>query len=197
MINMLKKDKEFKEAIGAFIIAFSEFEFGLVFLCTMTEFNLLNKNSYIKKYMGFEFSKKMDHLTQFIDEYLPEIKSIWDNIKQEIGQLNRERKFLVHGHMAYGLPNETITTYIRQNNKVITGNSQVIPKNQTVSEIEGFTNRLHHLNTGENGINGEFHTFFTKTRINKWNKLVSDENKILYRVNAETVSEWKGRVSDQ
>jgi hypothetical protein len=31
MIDVRKNDKEFKEAIGAFIIAFSELEYGLAF----------------------------------------------------------------------------------------------------------------------------------------------------------------------
>ena len=179
------KDKEFKEAIGSFIIAFSELEFGLVFLCSMTEFDIRQKDNYIVKYLGFPFEKKTQHLTDFIAQQLPEIKSIWDKLKAEMDSLNLERRFLVHGFMSYSLPNETITTHIKQGKQVTT-------KNQTLDEIRSFTNRLHHLNTGENGINGEFHTLFTKTRINSWNSLVNDDNKIIYQVNNEIISDWKG-----
>lgn len=185
-MDIFKNDKEFKQAIGAFIIAFSELEFGLVFLCSMTEFDVRKKDEYVTKYLGFTFERKMQHLTEFITEDLNELTPIWEKLKSEIGQLNRERRFLVHGFMTYYLPQETITTHVKENGKVIT-------KKQSKEEIEGFTNRLHHLNTGENGINGEFHTLFTKTRIDKWNDLVNEDNKIIYRVNSEVVSKWTGK----
>lgn len=185
MTDIWENDKNFKEAIGSFIIAFSELEFGLVFLCAMTEFDIRQKDNYITKYLGFTFEKKVQHLSTFIEESLTEIKPIWDILKSEIGQLNRERRFLVHGFMSYSLPHETITTHVKESGKVIT-------KNQTLEEIKNLTKRLHHLNTGENGINGEFHTLFTKTRINKWNELVNDDNKIIYKVNDIVISDWHG-----
>ena len=54
------------------------------------------------------------------------------------------------------------------------------------------TDRVHHLNTGDNGIRGEFHTKFTKTRIDKWNNLVRDDARIVYKQNGEIISDWKG-----
>jgi hypothetical protein len=187
-MDIFKNDKEFKQAIGAFIIAFSELEYGLVFLCSMTEFDVRKKDEYVVKYLGYTFDRKMQILTEFIEQNLTELKPIWEKLKIEIGQLNRERRFLVHGFMTYFLPNETITTHVKENGKVRT-------KKLTLNEIKGFTNRLHHLNTGENGINGEFHTLFSKSRINKWNDLVNDNNKIIYRINNKIISEWKGKIS--
>lgn len=181
----MTKDKEFKEAIGAFIIAFSQLEYGLVFLCTMTEFDIRFRDNYKTKYLGFSFDQKVKHLTNFIDEQLNEIKPIWDKLKHEIGQLNRERRFFAHGFMTYYIPNEHIITSIREN-----GN--IVEKEQTLDEINGYTNRLHLLNTGDNGINGEFHTLFTKNRIDKWNRLVNDNNKVIYKVNDKIISDWKG-----
>jgi len=186
MTDILKNDKEFKQAIGAFIIAFSELEFGLVFLCSMTEFDIRKRDEYVTKYLGFTFERKVERLTEFISENLSELKPIWEKLKNEIGQLNRERRFLVHGVMNYSLPRETITTHVREKGAVTI-------KKQTLKEIKEFTNRLHHLNTGENGINGEFYTLFTKTRIDKWNDLVNDENKIIYRVNNKIISKWTGK----
>jgi len=185
MKDILAKDKEFKEAIGSFIIAFSEFEFGLVFLCSMTEFDLRYSHNYFTKYLGYSFEQKKKHLNDFIKDQMPDIKPIWDKIIKEIGELNRERRFLAHGFMSYGLPKETITTHVKENGGMAT-------KYQTVEEIKGYTNRLQHLNTGENGINGEFHTLFTLTRINKWNSIVNDTSKIVYKVNGKIISEWKG-----
>lgn len=185
MTDLWINDKDFKEAIGSFIIAFSELEFGLVFLCSMTEFDVRKKDKYIAKYLGFTFERKMQHLTDFISENLDELKPIWERLKNEIGQLNRERRFLVHGFMAYYLPNETITTHVKENGKLTT-------KKLSLTEIKRFTNRLHHLNTGENGINGEFYTLFTKTRIDNWNEFVNVENKIIYIVDGKIISNWTG-----
>lgn len=186
MIDILKNDKEFKEAIGSFIIAFSELEYGLAFLCSMTEFDLRFKDNYLIKYIGFSFEQKVKHLTEFIDEHLTEIKPTWDKLKEEIRQLNRERRFLAHGFMTYYLPHETITTYIKEG-------KQLVQKKQTPKEIKSLTSRVQHVNTGEHGVNGEFHTLFAKTRINKWNELVNDDAKIVYRVNSEIISDWNGK----
>lgn len=188
MEEILKNDKDIKEAIGSFIIAFSELEFGLAYLCSMTEFDLRLKDNYLVKYMGFSFDQKMRHLSDFINEHLSEIKAIWEKQKEEIVKLNRERRFLAHGFMIYYLPHETITTHVREKGEIVT-------KNQTLQDIKSFTNRLHHINTGDNGINGEFHTLFTKTRINKWNELVNDEVKIVYRVNGVIISDWMGKTT--
>jgi hypothetical protein len=73
MTDVWKNDKDFKEAIGSFIIAFSELEFGLVLLCSMTEFDVRKKDEYITKYLGFTFEKKKQHLTDFISEHLEEL----------------------------------------------------------------------------------------------------------------------------
>ncbi|MHB1178000.1 MAG: hypothetical protein ACYCZO_06675 [Daejeonella sp.] len=62
-MDLWKNDKDFKEAIGSFVIAFSELEFGLVFLCSMTEFDLRQKGKYVTKYLSVSHSnKKLDTL---------------------------------------------------------------------------------------------------------------------------------------
>ncbi len=183
--NINDSDKDFKEAIGEFIIAFSQMEFGLVFLCSMTEFDFRKKDMYVTKYLGFSLEKKLEHLTDFIKEHLNELLPKWNELKTEIGKLNRERRFLAHGFMTYYLPNENITTIIKEK-------GEIVSKNQSIEEIKSYTNRLQHLNTGKNGITGEFHILFTKTRIDKWNDIVNNENKIIYTVNGEIISNWKG-----
>lgn len=57
------------------------------------------------------------------------------------------------------------------------------------------TDKLHHIRTGKNGIYGEFNTQFMTARINRWNDNVSDELKIVYQVNNEIKSDWKGKKS--
>jgi hypothetical protein len=188
MTDISKKDKDFKEAIGGFIIAFSKLEFGLAFLCSMTDFDLRQKDTNLVKCIGFSFEQKMKQLTDFINEHMEEIKPVWDKLKEEIGQLNRERRFLAHGFMTYYLPHETITTHIKERGQIVT-------KNQTLQEINSLTNRLHHVSSGESGINGTFHILFMKTRINEWNNLVNDEAKMVYKVDDVIVSDWKGKAN--
>lgn len=185
MFDLLKSTTDFKTAIGEFIIAFSELEFGLVFLCMITENDLRNKNNYFDKYLGFSLDQKIKHLDIYIKENLQEIKNIWDKQKHGIKEINRERRFLVHGFMSFGFPKEKISTFLKENGVI---------KNRfhTIEEIKSYTNRIQHLKTGENGINGEFHILFTKLRINKWNETASKSDKITYTVNSEIVSDWKG-----
>jgi len=185
MRSIIENDKEFKEAIGAFIIAFSELEFGLAQLGTMTEFNLQKKDSYLIRHMGYSFSQKVKNLTDYITEHLAEIKPIWDDLKKEIDELNRERRFIAHGFIQYFLSGETKTTYIKEGKKLTS-------KKHDIKSIKVLTNRLHHLNTGKNGVCGEFHSLFSKTRVDKWNELVNDDFKIVYRMNNIVVSDWKG-----
>lgn len=185
-MNLFAEDKEFKAAIGAFIIAFSELEHGLSILCTMTEFDLRNRDKYIAKYLGLSFDKKRDTLKKFINEYLPELSETWATINTEIGKINRERRFIAHGFIAYYLPNENISTFIKEN-------GGIVEKKQSIDEIYNLASRLYEVNTGRNGIIGEFHTLFTKSRINMWNKMVNEDYKIKYEVNGEIISEWKGK----
>ena len=46
-------------------------------------------------------------------------------------------------------------------------------------------------NSGDNGINGEFHVNFKTLRIDKWNKLVNNKFKIVYEVNNKILTEWR------
>ncbi len=113
-MDIIKNNRSFKEALGGFVIAFSELEFGLVFLCTLTEFDPRYKDKYVTKYLGFSFEQKVRHITDYVDEHLSEVKPVWDKIKVEIGQLNRERRFLIHGFLSYGFPSEEIATYVKE-----------------------------------------------------------------------------------
>lgn len=181
----LRKDREFKEAVGAFVIAFSELEFGLAFLCSMTDFDLFNREYYLKKYIGMSLEQKRSVITDFVKEQMPELAKVWKGLNSKIGELNRDRRYIAHGFMSYSIPKESISTYIRER-------GSITERLLTTEEIKELTKELYILNTGENGINGEFHILFAKTRINKWNKVVNDEYKIVYTINSEILSDWKG-----
>jgi hypothetical protein len=186
MADIFENDKKFKEAIGAFIIAFSELEYGLAFLSVLTEFDLRKRDEFLLNHIGLSFENKVRKISDYIDNHLQNLKPIWDIQKNDIGQLNRERRFIAHGFVSHSLPHESISTYVKE--KKILSNHKF-----DVETIKKLTNKLHHLDTGENGINGEFRIDFTKQRIDQWNKLVNDENKIVYKVNSEILSDWKGK----
>ncbi|GAB2678188.1 hypothetical protein GCM10027036_34790 [Flavihumibacter cheonanensis] len=185
MANIFDNDKEFKASIGAFVIAFSEFEFGLNYLCDLTEFDLYNKDYYVVKYLGMTFESKMKTINDYIDIHMKEFSLKWERIKSEVGPINKERRYIVHGFMDYYLPNESIRTYVKEK-------GEIISKDLSIKHIKNLTNKLHHLNNGEHGIKGQFHIDFTKRRVDKWNELVNDKFKIVYKVNSDIVSEWKG-----
>jgi len=182
---MFEKDKKFKESIGAFIIAFSELEYGLAYLGVMTEEDLRKRESKLINHIGNPFEKKVRILTEYINSDLIELKETWDNIREQIYVLNKERRFIAHGFSQYYLPRESISTYVKEGKKII-------KKDFKLQDIKDLTNKLHELNTGENGVNGVFHQVFTLARINKWNDLVNDKNKIVYKVNNLILTEWKG-----
>ena len=187
MNNIFETDRKFKEAIGAFMIAFSQLEYGLAFIGVLTEFDLRKREQSLLSHIGNSFEKKVRNVTNYIDNNsLSELKEIWDIQKGRIGQLNRERRFIAHGFASYSLPRENITTHIKENNKLVS-------RKYDIETLKKLTNELNHLNTGKNGINGEFHTEFSRQRINQWNNLVNVENRIIYRVNSEILSDWKGK----
>ncbi|WP_415374593.1 hypothetical protein [Patiriisocius sp. Uisw_017] len=152
--------KKIKEATGAFIIAFSKLEYGLASLGVFTAFDLRNRDEYLLTHLGNSFDNKMKNSTRYIDNNLQELKPIWDIQKNKIGQLNRERRFIAHGFISYSLPQESATTFVKEKKK---------PSRRefNLETTKKLTNELYHLNPGENGINGEFNTEFTRLRINR------------------------------
>ena len=185
MESIFDKDKNFKAAVGGFIVEFSKLESGLTVLDALTEFDLPNYAKYLPKYWGLSFEQKKNILTDFIKDQLPELNSIWQKLKQEMEDINKERRFIVHGFANSFIPKGTITTYIHKKGKIE-------DKELDINTIKKLTNRLRILLTGDNGINGEFHNLFIKTRIDKWNIFASDKYKIVYEVNNKIISEWKG-----
>lgn len=180
-MDILQRDKEFKASIGAFIIAFSELEFGLTSLCQLTEFDLRKQEQYQIKYIGFTLENKLKLLDEFIRNELEEIYETWKGIHSAIKEINLQRRYLAHGFVAYHLPNQSISAYVK------TG--KIIQEQEfTIKTIEELTEKIHHLKTGTNGINGEFYFQFKKLRISKWNQIVNDDFRIKYFINDEIVN---------
>lgn len=185
-IDFLENDRSFKEAIGSFVIAFSKVEYALAILSSLTEKDIRKANEVFIDCVGQPLEIKLKRITDYIKSELPELKAIWETIRNEIGLLNEERRYIVHGIHHWGLPKDTIRTRVRKGK-----NLRV--KTHTVNQIMKLTNRLAHVETGDYGVNGEFYNIFTKARVDHWNRLVPNEDKIVFKLNGNVMSEWQGQ----
>jgi hypothetical protein len=181
-MDVLKNDRQFKEAIGGFIIASSEMEFAITSLCSI----LGEDPRFHQKQLLDIFGKTLGEKRKLVGK-LPELKEEWININEEIDQINADRRHLAHGFTQYFLPQEHIETYVKNKN-----NGRVEKKLFTIGDIKALTNKIHHINSGENGINGVFHTKLFVARINLWNNKVEPSMRMVYNVNNVILTDWKG-----
>ena len=193
MVSRLESHKKFQESLGAFIIAFSEVEYALAELCALSEKNLPSWREYLAKNLGLSLDDKLKHLSKFIKSDLSELNDIWIEQQDKIRRINEDRRYLAHGFAQYYLPHKDgiVSTYIRR--KIGKEKYSIDKKDYSSIEINRLTETLRHIQSGKNGIYGEFNTEFVLLRVNKWNEAVSDEMKIVYKVNNEIISDWKGK----
>jgi hypothetical protein len=184
-MEKLENDRQFKEAIGAFIIASSEMEFAITSLCSILGEDPRFHQKQLLDIFGKTLEQKRQQVGEFIKIHLPELKEEWININVEIGQINADRRHLAHGFTQYYLPQEHIETYVKNNGRVK-------KKLFTIGDIKALTNKIHHINSGENGINGVFHTKLFVARINLWNNKVEPSKRMVYNVNNVILTDWKG-----
>ncbi len=184
-MDVLKNDKEFKEAIGALVISSSEMEFAICRLCSMVGEDPREHQDRLFQYWDKRLEEKRKAVSDFIKVQTPELHSEWTLINAEIGKLNEDRNFLIHGFVQYYLPNTEVVTYRKKKGKII-------KKQFSINDIRVLTNKIHQINTGTNGINGVFQTKFFLARINNWNNQVEESRRMIYRVNDEVLSDWKG-----
>lgn len=151
MDNILLADKKFKEAIGAFTISFSSLEFGLARIAALLEFQNNEGDYDLLKNMGYPFGTKVEKISKHINLNFTQFKTSWNELKKEIGDVNRERRFITHGIIFDSLyQGNGVTARIKEKNKVSI-------KTLDTETIITLTKKLHNLNTGRNGINGEFY----------------------------------------
>jgi hypothetical protein len=186
-MELYKNDKIFKEVIGAFIIACSEMEFAITSLCSILGEDPRLHQQQFTDIFGMTLTNKRELVGEFIKTHLPQLKNEWININVEIGQINAERRRLVHGFTQYFLPQEYIETFVKNKKSGI-----IEKKHFTLGDIKLLTNKIHHINTGKNGISGEFHTKLFVTRINLWNNKVEPKMRMVYKVNNVILTDWKG-----
>jgi hypothetical protein len=185
--DIFLNDRRFKEAIGGFIIAFSEVEFGLGMICAMAAPDPRDRD--ISEALSMSLSQKRKQIGKYIRNNLPQLEKVWGEINNEIGELNEIRRFLTHGHLQYPVPHEQISPIIMKNKKPV-------QKKISVDEIEKWTDRLHHLISGKYGVQGEFEIMFSTARINLWNKSVGGGERMEYRINGKLMTKWSKQANN-
>lgn len=183
-MSLEERDEAFRLAVGTFIVTFSELEHGLGELAVFTIDDLRELDDQYGRHIGLRMDQKINAVNDCIEKYHPELKDTWFSIKQEIDELNSERRHLTHGIAMYHVPNPTITSKVRRRNSTLS-------KEWSIEDIKDLSNRLIPLIQGE-GVCGDFHTAFVKARIDRWNNFVVPEYRIVYSVNSEILSNWKG-----
>jgi len=143
------------------------------------------KSANVIDFIGKTLKEKRTLLRKYIKSELPELLEEWEVINGEIGVLNLERRYLVHGIGRAYLFHENISTYVKVGKTVQT-------KEYKVKDIKSLTNRIGHVNTGKNGINGVFYFKFKTAIIDSYNERVENSEKIVFKLNGEIVSKWKG-----
>lgn len=184
-MELSKNDKLFKEAIGAFVIASSELEFAIARLCSIIGIDPRQHRSQFNEILGLPMDKKRKQISTFIKNNIPNLHDEWTVINEKIGQINVDRRHLVHGFSQYILPREQIETYIKLNGRVA-------KKQYSLIDIKSLTNKIHHINTGENGIRVVFFTKLFVARINLWNESAVSKNRMVFKVKDVILTDWKG-----
>ncbi len=139
----------------------------------------------VHSFLGMELDQKRKKIKEFIYKSLPQLKQDWDTINSKIGTLNEDRRHLIHGIGQSYFLKDVIKTVIRKGQNVIL-------KEYSIADINSLTNKLAHLLTGDNGLDGEFLTKFSKHLFDNYNKSAPDDKKIVYRVNGTIQTEWVG-----
>jgi hypothetical protein len=178
------RDKFIRE-IGSFTINFSKLEIGISELAAYTIDDLRYWEIKYNETYGLSLKNNRDLIKKFIQKEIPKLLPTWELINIEIGVLNHSRRHLIHGSGRSYLLHEPIITTIKNN-------GEFEKREFSVSDIKKLNSKIAHLCTGENGICGHFSTLFKTTAFNWHNENSQNHHKIIYKVNNETQTDWKG-----
>lgn len=180
--NLLENRDEFQSALGQFVIRFSELEFSLLYFCGAID-HPRNENLGIKENLATTFEQRRNKISFFIRSELPEIADIWNGINERLGNINRDRRFLVHGIGCENFFLHSVKAFIPQKTKVDL-------KDFTIADIKSLSDQISHLLTGENGLSGEFIILFKTKRFDLHNRTTKQDDKIIFRVNGKIMTEY-------
>lgn len=183
MENPLENREKFRSALGQFVIQFSELEFSLLYFCGVIDYPR-NENLGIKENLRTTFDQRRKKISEFVRTELPEIAEIWNGINGSLGNINRDRRFLVHGIGRENFFQHSVKTFIPQK-------TEVDLKDFTIDDIKKLSDQIAHLLTGDNGLGGEFIILFKTKRFDLHNRTTKEDNKIIYKINDKIMTELK------
>ena len=93
-------------------------EFAITSLCSILgEDPRLHQNQFLE-ILGESLEKKRRLVGEFIKTHLPNLLDEWIVINVATGQINTDRRHLVHGFTQYYLPEEHIETFVKKKGRV-------------------------------------------------------------------------------
>ena len=183
MTSTQENIERFQSALGQFVIQFSELEFSLLYFCGVID-HPRNENLGIKENLRSTFDQRRKKISEFIRVELPEIAEKWNVINEKLGNINRDRRFLIHGIGRENFIQHYVKAFIPQKNSVDF-------KEFSIADIKKLSDQITHLLNGDNGLSGEFIILFKTKRFDLHNRTTKLNNKIIYKVNGEVMTEIK------
>jgi len=181
-MNSIDHYLQFKSELGQFLIEFARLEHTLAFYCSIID-SPRKPNLY--KFLGDDFHRKRNFISDHFKTHLPELLQEWRTINSEIGNINEDRRHLIHGIGQSYFFKESISTFVKKGDRIV-------EKLFTSKEIRNLTNRIGHLLTGTKGIKGHFQTKFLKAVFDFHNHSVPNKEKIVFESDGKIITEWKG-----
>jgi hypothetical protein len=116
---------------------------------------------------------------------MPEFSLRWDSINSKLGQINQNRRFLVHGIGRTNFYHHSVKAFVPRKESYDL-------KEFSVDDIKDLSNQISHLLTGKDGLSGDFLIDFSTKRFDRHNRTTFNRNKIVYRVNNKILTEYSG-----
>lgn len=185
MTNDWKVREKFLREIGLFSVQFCQLELGVTELASFTIDDIRYWEVQYQEIFGLNLEHKRELIKKFLQKEIPQLYTEWETINTEIGVLNHNRRHLIHGTGNSYLLHPKIKTQIKNNRKIEM-------REFSVRDIKELTNRIGHICSGANGILGIFNTKFKTMSIDWYNSNSENHKKIIYKVNNDIQTEWKG-----
>ncbi|GAA4460866.1 hypothetical protein GCM10023093_04420 [Nemorincola caseinilytica] len=183
-MNMFYKRDEHYKILGNFMVEFSTMETALLQYCSIITYLNYCQDGYTR-YSPLSLSDRLKFIRDFIYKNLPLLQNDWDKITQKINSVNEDRRHLIHGIGRSTLWAENLNTMCPKK-------GEIIEKEYNVIDIEKIISDIQEIKTGDNGIQGEFLTKFCTHRYDHYNKNIDNSSKVIYTVNGEVLTEFKG-----
>jgi hypothetical protein len=142
------EDPELRKQLADFIIYFSTVESFITDFAYHAEL-FEGKKPIFKEIAKRDLSIKRNIIKEFIQNKIPELFDNWNKINNRIGNINSERKYLVHSIGLFNISSTHFHSRIRVNGKF---------KIYTASDIHKLNNLLDEVLFGKEGLSTSFYS---------------------------------------